>query len=91
MLFAVVVWGYLMPTVVTIRLPYNNVWNKIDLFMRKLIRWALYIKYDTRIELLHILANLPSAQTLALKRFIRYFNKLSDKPRHVSECFAQLN
>ena len=80
-----------MPNTVTIRLPYTHVWNKIDLFVRKLIRWALYIKLDTRIELLHIVANLPSAQILALKRFIRYFSKLSDKSRHVSECFDQLN
>ena len=38
----------------------------------RLLRWALVVPIDTRLELLHILANLPPPATLLAKQLVWY-------------------
>ena len=41
-----------------------------------LLRWALHLPLETRVELLHILANLPPPTTLIAKQLVRYATTL---------------
>ena len=50
-----------------------------------MLRWALSASRDTRIGMLYLAANLPSVQVLAIKRILRYIDKVDVSTRFISE------
>lgn len=51
-------------------------WRTIEVFFRKMLRWALKCKRDIRNSVLYILADCTSVQLLVFKRCLRFFDKL---------------
>ena len=50
-----------------------------------MLRWALSASKDTRISMLYLAANLPPVQILAIKRILRYIDKVNVSTRFISE------
>ena len=56
----------------------SAMWRAVEIFFRKMIRWALHCKRDIRTSLLYVLSDSPSVQLLTFKRCLRLFEKLDD-------------
>ena len=68
LLYAAPVWAPALPVLPTLRPPRSHhVAHPMQLAFSALLRWALDLPQTTRLELLHILANLPPPATLISK------------------------
>jgi hypothetical protein len=64
--------------------PTNGLFSKVEIFLRKMIRWVFKCDYDTRRSFLYVFANLTTVQVLAQKAVFRFFDSLKKYPRFTS-------
>ena len=77
LLIGAVIWGSELPAVPTVRPPtYNSPAALMQHAFSALLCWALQVPCDTRLELLHLLANQPPVGTLVAKQLVRYAESL---------------
>ena len=74
LLFGAVIWAPTLPPLPALRYHPRSqkVAHTLQVAYNGLLRWALVVPIDTRLELLHILANLPPPATLLFKQLVRY-------------------
>lgn len=73
LLFGAVVWAPALPTIPTLRPARTDpVGHPLQTAYNSLLRWALGVPVSTRLELLHLLANLPPPGVLIAKQLVRY-------------------
>ena len=53
--------------------PTNGLFSKVEIFLRRMIRWVFKCDYDTRRSFLYVIANLTTVQVLAQKAVFRFF------------------
>ena len=77
LLIGAVIWGSELPAVPTVRPPtYDSPAASMQRAFSALLCWALQVPRDTRLELLHLLANQPPVGTLVAKQLVRYAESL---------------
>ena len=81
LLFGCVVWSPTLPVQLSLRPPRGSpIAHPMQVAYNGLLRWALHLPLETRVELLHILANLPPPTTLIAKQLVRYATTLRPPP-----------
>ena len=77
LLFGAVIWGSELSAVLTVRPPtYDSPAALMQRAFLALLCWALQVPHDTRLELLHLLANQPPVGMLVAKQLVRYADSL---------------
>ena len=59
LMFGCVVWSSLMSTDFSFGHA-ATLWNKAEILLRKMLRWALHMPRDTRLGFLYFAGNLPT-------------------------------
>ena len=74
------VWSLTLPFLPSLRYSAQDepVAHTLQIHFNSLLRWALDVPMTTRLELLHLLANLPPPATLLAKQLVRYAATVED-------------
>ena len=64
--------------------PTNGHFSKVEILLRKMIRWVFKLDYDTRRRFLYVIANQASVEVLVQKAVFRFFDSLDKHPRFTS-------
>lgn len=68
----------------------RGIFGDAERFANDVIRWALNVKRDTRVSVLHLLGNCESLQLLTHKQCFRFFKGLENHPRAASGYVQQI-
>ena len=80
LLFGCIVWAPTLPFLPSLRYSAQDepVAHTLQICYNSLLRWALDVPMTTRLELLHLLANLPPPATLLAKQLVCYAATIED-------------
>jgi hypothetical protein len=95
LLFGAIVFGCLTCNEITLfktRSAANADWYDIEVFYRKMIRWAMKCQRNIRTSVLYAVSGCSTVQSLVLKKCVRYFDKLSaeSEPRFVNLVYQSI-